>query len=137
MTTYAEFDRSQRPLISIHFTGAKATPENFDAYLEELNRNYAPKEPFALIFELSKAPVPGPSYQLKQASWMKEHEGLIEQYCLGTAYVIPSTVMRGVLKFIFGIQGQPAPFKVVTTYEEGREWAKSMVDRSSDNETSK
>ena len=127
MSVYAEFDRSQRPLITIHFTGAPADTDNFSTYLAELAHNYEKKEPFALVFELSKAPIPGLSYQLQQAAWMKEHDDLIRQYCMGVAYVIPGTLMRGVLKSIFKVQKQPVPYTVVATFDKGKEWAHSTI----------
>lgn len=127
MAPYATFDRSNRPLITINFTGEKANPENFSEYLAELKRNYEPEETFALIFELSKAPIPGLSYQRQQANWMKEHDALIQQYCKGVAYVIPGAIMRGVLKSIFSMQKQPAPYTVVGSYEEGKAWAEGTL----------
>lgn len=127
MPSYATFDRTQRPLITIQFTGAKATDENFAEYLAELEENYAPEQPFALVFELSDAPVPSLKYQRQQADWMKANEDMISRYCQGTAYVIPGMIMRGVLKTIFSFQKQPAPYKVVATFEEGKEWAKGQI----------
>ncbi|MFT7001948.1 MAG: hypothetical protein ACJAVW_002984, partial [Spirosomataceae bacterium] len=35
MNLYATFDRSEFPVISIHFTGEKETKENFQLYLDE------------------------------------------------------------------------------------------------------
>ena len=120
MNKYANFDRSEPPLISIYFTGAKETDENFSAYLNGLAKNYEAKVPFSLIFELSEAPLPQLKYQLKQAAWMKENKELIQQYCYGVAYVIPGKVLRGVLKFIFSIQKNPVDFKVFSSYEPAK-----------------
>lgn len=127
MEAYADFDRTEFPLITIHFTGEKETPENFEVYLQELGKNYEHKKDLALIFELTKAPVPNVSYQLKQASWMKENDALIKQYCKGVAYVIPSMILRGVLKFIFSVQKNPVPFKVFSNYADGKQWASSLL----------
>lgn len=127
MKTYATFDRSQFPLITINFTGESETKENFDAYLDELGNNYKFEKPFSLIFELTNAPIPKVSYQLKQANWMKINEENIKTYCRGVAYIIPSTIMRNVLKFIFSIQKNPVPFKVFSTLEEGKVWAKACM----------
>lgn len=123
MQAYADFDRTQPPLISIYFTGAKETDQNFDVYLRELAKNYDAKIPFSLIFELSKAPMPQLKYQLKQAAWMKENKELIQSYCNGVAYVIPGKLLRSVLKFIFNIQKNPVDFKVFSTYQSAKEWA--------------
>jgi hypothetical protein len=128
MQPYADFDRSEPPLISIYFTGAKETDQNFDVYLEELAKNYEQKVPFSLIFELSKAPTPQLKYQLKQAAWMKENKELIQSYCNRVAYVIPSRLLRGVLKFIFSIQKNPVDFKVFSAYEPAKEWALTKAE---------
>ncbi|MDP5139708.1 MAG: STAS/SEC14 domain-containing protein [Spirosomaceae bacterium] len=127
MNLYATFDRSEFPVISIHFTGEKETKENFELYLQELGNNYERKEKFALVFELTNAPLPNVKYQLKQAAWMKENEPLIKKYCYGVAYVIPGMVMRSVLKFIFSVQQNPVRFEVFSTFEEGEAWAKSLI----------
>lgn len=127
MNLYATFDRSDFPVISIHFTGEKETKENFELYLQELGNNYERKEKFALVFELSNAPLPNVKYQLQQAAWMKENEPLIKTYCYGVAYVIPGMVMRNVLKFIFSVQQNPVQFKVFSIYEEGEAWAKGLI----------
>ncbi|MEM8526165.1 MAG: STAS/SEC14 domain-containing protein [Bacteroidota bacterium] len=131
MQAYATFDRSQRPIITIHFTGAKETDENFQLYLQELDNNYAPKEQFALIFELSKAPLPNLKYQLQQAEWMQQNQDKIQTYCYGVAYIIPSMIMRNVLKFIFSVQKNPVPFKVFSTLAEGERWANAQVEELS------
>lgn len=128
MKPYATFDRSLFPIITISFTGEKESKENFEVYLQELGKNYETKEQFALVFELTKAPLPKIAYQLKQAAWMKDNEELIKKYCLGVAYVIPGLIMRNVLQFIFSVQQNPVEFKVFATYQEGLNWAESLVN---------
>lgn len=127
MQAYAEFDRKNFPLITVTFTGAKATPENFEAYLEGLYQNYERQEPFALVFDAGQAPAPDLTYQRKQADWMKTHKSLIKTYCRGVAYVVPGSLLRNVLKLIFAIQRNPVPFKVWSTKAEGIVWAKEQL----------
>lgn len=127
MPMYAQFDRTNFPLIIVSFTGEKESPENFDAYLAGLHANYDREEAFALVFDATQAPTPNPIYQQKQAKWMKQHEALITTYCRGVAYVMPNGLLRGVLKMIFSLQKNPVPFKVMANLEEGRKWAKSLI----------
>ncbi|MEM6297131.1 MAG: STAS/SEC14 domain-containing protein [Bacteroidota bacterium] len=127
MKTYAHFDRSEFPLIVVTFTGAKETPENFAEYLQGLYQNYDRKEAFSLVFDASDAPTPNPSYQQKQAQWMKDHESMIQEYCRGVAYVMPNFLLRNVLKLIFAIQKNPVPFEVFSKKNEGVSWAKSQL----------
>jgi len=123
MKPYAIFDRSEFPVITINFTGISESQSNFELYLNELEKNYTFQKEFSLIFELTKAPIPKLSYQLKQANWMKANEDNIKTYCRGVAYIIPSAIMRNVLKFIFNIQKNPVPFQVFSTLAEGKLWA--------------
>mgnify|MGYP001348580567 CR=1 FL=1 len=124
---FATFHRDDFPLIEIRFTGEKETDENFQAYLRGLEENYERKERVSLIFDASKALPLNPTYQLKQAKWMKQHEGLIQQYCVGVAYVIPGTLLRNTLKLIFKLQSSPTTFKVFSKHSDARAWARGLL----------
>ena len=127
MSAYASFDRSGFPVITIRFSGVKATPENFAFYLDELERNYDRQEPIAIIFDATKGLPLHPMYQQKQAQWMKQFEPLIRKFCRGIAFIIPNPLIRQTLKLIFSIQRNPAPFKVFSTMEEGVAWSKEQI----------
>lgn len=127
MENYATFDRSTFPLIVVKFTGTKADDENFAVYLEGLRANYDAEKPFALIFDASDAASPSIKYQQRQAQWMKEHQTLIQTYCLGIAYVVPNVLLRGILKMIFSIQKSSVPFKVFGSMEQGLAWAEECT----------
>lgn len=127
MSAYASFDRSNFPVITIRFSGAKATPENFAFYLDELERNYERQESIVIIFDAREGLPLNPMYQQKQAQWMKQYEPMIKQFCKGIAFVIPNLLMRNTLKLIFSIHRNPVPFKVFSTMEEGVEWSRSLI----------
>jgi hypothetical protein len=124
---YATVNREKAPVITIAFTGQKATAATFAAYLKELEENYASKSDIALVFDARKALDLNPIYQLKQAQWMAQHKALIKRYCKGIAYVIPHAFLRNVLGLIFKIQPNPVPFKVFETMEEGEAWAVDQI----------
>ena len=128
MIPYATVDRSAFPLIVVTFTGAAASPKNFQAYLDELEKNYVRRVPFALVFDASEASIPGLSYQKKQAAWMKAHENLIRTYCRGVAYVLPNPVLRQILSLIFKLQAQPVPFRVWPDRAAGIAWAEAQLE---------
>ena len=127
MKPYAIFDREKLPIVTIYFTGEKENDENFQVYLNELEKNYAREEMFSLIFELTNAPLPKMKYQLQQAEWMKQNKQTIQTYCHCVAYIIPGLLMRNILKFIFSIQKNPVPFKVFSTLEEGEAWTRAYM----------
>ncbi|GMQ29752.1 STAS/SEC14 domain-containing protein [Algoriphagus confluentis] len=127
MDPYAIIDESTFPLVNIRFTGAKSTDENFRAYLEQTKACYRHEKPLAIIFDATKATLPAISHQKMQALWLKDNEGLMKQYCLGTAYLIPNPAIRAVLKMIFSFQKQPVAYRVVRTVDEGKEWVESLL----------
>ncbi|SMG20762.1 SpoIIAA-like [Marivirga sericea] len=126
MKPYAKIDSSQMPIVTVSFTGEKSTDENFQLYLDEVESCYDDRKTIAIIFDASKATIPKLSHQKKQASWLNQHWKLMQNYCLGTAYVIPSTAIRAVLKMIFSFQNQPVPYKIVSKMEEAHDWIQEL-----------
>lgn len=122
-TTYANVDQTSFPLITVTFTCEKGTNINFKAYLKELEDCYLAQQKLVFIFDASEAVVPKFNHQKLQAEWLKNNTKLMQDYCLGTAYVIPNKTIQWVLKMIFLIQKQPVPYKVFSTYKEAQMWA--------------
>lgn len=127
MSAYAIVDTSRFPLIVVTFTGAKARDENFQQYLKDLSAIYDRKSPLGIIFDAGSADLPAFRYQRMQADWLAEHRELIRTYCRGTAYVIPNPLLRPILKSIFSLQGQPAPFRVVPDVETAEDWVNHQL----------
>lgn len=127
MKKYAEVDAGEFPLIKVVFTGEAANAENFPLYLDEVKQNYASEQPIAIIFDATKASLPGITYQKMQAKWLKDNEQLMKDFCRGTAYVIPNLIIRNVLSAIFAFQKQPVPYTVCSTYAEAKRWSTSQL----------
>jgi hypothetical protein len=123
---YALIDESQRPLIRITFTGNKSTDENFSQYLNETQACYRGEEKIALLFDATHATLPALKHQQMQANWLKVHKKLMQNSCLGTAYLIPSPAIRIVLRMIFSMQKQPVPFRIFAEESSAMDWVKSL-----------
>lgn len=121
-TTYATVDQSAFPLITVTFTGEKSTNSNFKSYLKELDDCYFTQQKIAIIFDATNAVIPSFTHQKQQARWIKDNTTLIQEFCKGTAYVIPNKTIQWVLKMIFLLQKQPVPYKVFSTYKEAQFW---------------
>lgn len=128
--TYAEVSTTSSPFIHVRFTGEAPNQENFSRYLQELKAIYAPKENLVILFDATKAVLPGLNFQKMQAEWLKENNQLMVDYCLGTAYIIPNLLIRNVLKAIFKFQPQPVPYRVCSNMFEAEEWANSKLGRA-------
>ncbi len=127
MSVYATVDTSRFPLVFVTFTGNKATDDNFQHYLQDLSAIYDRKSALGIVFDASSADLPAFRYQRMQADWLAEHRDLIRTYCRGTAYVIPNPLLRPILKSIFALQGQPAPFQVVPERALAEDWVNHQL----------
>lgn len=130
MAPYAIVAPSQKSLVIVTFTGEKSTVENFQQYLDDLEKCYDDREKFSIIFDASKAVIPNLSHQKKQALWISQNWKMIQTYCIGTAYVIPNVAIRAVLKMIFSFQNQPVPYKVFSNIEEAKNWIGDLVSKT-------
>jgi hypothetical protein len=126
MNDYATIDESEFPLIRIRFTGEKSTDENFQLYLAQTRNCYRHKKKLAIIFDAREAGIPALSHQRMQADWLRENRGLMQDYCQGTAYVIPNKVIRAVLRVIFSLQKQPVPYKIFEKEAEAEKWVRGL-----------
>lgn len=128
MKNYAVIDSGQFPVINIIFTGNEATDENFSRYLDGLKQIYIQKKKIAIIFDASKAVIPGIKYQKMQANWLKDNKELMVSYCAGTAYIIPGLIIRNILKAIFTFQKQPVDYIVCKNGSEAIEWVNTKLN---------
>lgn len=116
-------DDSRHPLVVVQFVGA-STDAEFDAYLEQMHQIVlARKQKNVTIFDATRSTDTNAQQRRKQADWLKAHAGLLRTYSLGSAFVITSPLVRGVLTAILWLQPMPAPHTVVGTYAEGERWA--------------
>lgn len=127
MATYATFDHHRFPLVTVAFTGAPATDESFQQYLDGLHQAYEQQQPFSYLFDASQAQLPSLQHQRMQAKWLKEHKALMQAYCCGTAYLIPNPLVRTALRAIFALQKQPVPYAVLGTEEEAIAWCEKAL----------
>lgn len=126
METYAIIDESDFPIVRIRFTGNKSSDQNFQSYLDQTKACYRFGKRLAIMFDASKAGIPALSHQKMQANWLKENKVMMQDYCVGTAYVIPNVAIRAILKMIFSFQKQPVPYQIFDNEQEAEVWVKSL-----------
>lgn len=126
MEKYAIINDSSFPLVRVTFTGYNSNDQNFQAYLNQMKACYRHKKKLALIFDASTASMPSLSHQKMQADWLRENKRLMQDYCLGTAYIIPNAAIRTLLKMIFSFQKQPVPYRVFETESEANDWVTGL-----------
>lgn len=121
-----EFDDTQWPLVIVTFEGVSTEPE-FDDYLRRMSGYLARKETIATVLDATRAGPTPPTQRRKQAEWMRENEAVLRRQSAGTAFVISSAVVRGVLTAILWLQPIPQEHVVVATRAEGIRWAREQL----------
>lgn len=116
-------DDSRHPLVVVEFNGT-ATDQEFDAYLEQMTKLVLERrKKNVTIFDATRSGDTSPKQRRKQAEWLKSNAEMLRMYSLGTAFVITSPLVRGMLTAILWITPMPAPHTVVATYGEAERWA--------------
>jgi hypothetical protein len=123
---YFAVDRSTWPVVRVKFFDPP-TDDEFEDYLSALDALYEEEEPFAIVFDAREAAYLPARYRRRQAEWIRNNEEKIEAYLAGTAYVISSALLRTVLRGIFALQEQPAPYTVTDSIDDAHAWAKQKV----------
>jgi len=127
MATYAQIDTSQFPLVVITFMEKTSSDEDFERYLSEMKDLYEARKNLAIIFDARNAPLPSLKQQQKQAAWLRRNNDLLNEFCAGTAYVITKRTVRMILRVIFSITPQAAPYKVCSNMNDAEEWARAQL----------
>lgn len=63
----------------------------------------------------------------KQAEWIERHTEQLRKYSLGTAFIINSPLVRGVLTAILWVRPLPTQHTVVSTMEEAEAWVQQQL----------
>ncbi|WP_027004036.1 hypothetical protein [Hugenholtzia roseola] len=127
---YATFDNHLFPIQIVTFAAHDPTEEEFDQYLKQLAEIFEKKKPFVRILDASKVKYLASNLRIKQGKWIKEHNELLKTYSLGTAYVIPSTMLQFLLKAIWLVSDQTNEKKVFSTLQDAKLWAEGQLKKA-------
>jgi hypothetical protein len=109
------------PLVVFTFRGTITMPE-LERYLSESERLLERTQPYAgLVIAADVRPLEVALVR-RQAQWMKVNRERVKQKSLGVALVIPSPMIRGVLKAILWLEPMPQPHKLCSNLEDAVSW---------------
>jgi hypothetical protein len=127
MSTPYEIDETRFPVIHVHYR-RQHTDEEFEKLLQEYSRLMRERrQQYVLILETHHSSMTPVSQARRQASWMKEVEGPLKKQVRGIALVLPSPVLRGVLKVVLQLQPMPVPYAVFRDAKEAMTWAEQRL----------
>jgi hypothetical protein len=120
-------DESRRPIVTVRFKGS-ATDEEFRAYLRDMSEQIlARRQKTVTILDAGTWSTSTATQRQLQAEWLREHKDELKRFSLGSAFVIRSPLVRGVLTAIFWIQPMETAHVVVPTVAEAEAWARDRL----------
>jgi hypothetical protein len=114
-------DERHWPLVVFRFSGGVSL-EELERYLKRQDEFMARGQRTVSLVIAEKLGMWEPRVMRRQAEWIKQHEQALRETALGVAMVMPSPVVRGMLKALLWMQPMPQPHAVVSTAAEGLAW---------------
>lgn len=120
-------DRSHDSLVVVRFQRVASDAE-FQQYLADYRRLLADERRFAPVFVTTpEMPATPTKHARWQADFMRDEYQLISERVVATAFSLPSSLMRGVLRGILMLQPMACPYTVVATEAEGVAWVRARL----------
>jgi hypothetical protein len=121
-TASIEVDETRFPLVVVTFVGV-ATDAEFEAYLERMSDVMARREVTATVLDASRAGPTPPKQRARQADWIKANADVLRRYSAGSAFVITSPLIRGLLTAILWLAPMPQAHDVFSSRAAAEQWA--------------
>ncbi len=120
-------DDSRHPIVVVTFVGL-ATDAEFQDYLTRMEKMIlSRRETNCTILDATRAGNTPPVQRRMQADWLKRNEDLLRQYSAGTAFVIDSSLVRGLLTAILWMSPMATPHTIVASLDEAESWAAAQL----------
>jgi hypothetical protein len=125
--TSVTFDDSRWPLRIVRFVGTP-TPRQYEHYLERVTASLRRRERYLSVIDLTRGGLPTPEQRQRQILWMQEHEGLIREVLLGTAFIVTSPIIRLSLSAVLHFKPLPVPYVITAKEVEAVGWASACIE---------
>ncbi len=125
--TAFSYDDSHWPMLLVRLEGAPSDAQ----YAEFFAHGHATllrRERYVSIFDFNHLTLPSPAQRQRQIQWAREHEALLREYVLGSAFVLSSPFVRTMMNLFFHFAPTPAPYVVVPTLRAGVSWAVERLE---------
>jgi hypothetical protein len=114
-------DADRWPLVIYRFSGEVSLPQ-LEKYLQKQDELLARHQPTGSLGLAEDMKMWEPALLKRQAAWIKQNEPLLRKYSVGAALVMPSPVVRGMLKAILWMQPMPQPHTVCSNTGDALGW---------------
>jgi hypothetical protein len=98
--------------------------------LAELVSHLQRGEPYALVFDLTRAEMPSALQRKRLSQHMVTHQKDIQRQVRGMALVANSVALRGIATAVFWVSPPPFEWRVFDALDAARSWARSRCSAS-------
>jgi hypothetical protein len=112
---------AQWPLVVTTFGGVVTVAE-IEEYLAGYDEILKAGQRCAGLVLFEDLRPPESSVILRQAVWIKQHERELRRISLGVALVMPSLLLKGILRAVLWLQPMPQAYAVCSTVPEAMAW---------------
>ena len=106
---FAEFDKSEFPIVKVNFSESIKNREDFDNFLQEWLILYENRENFTFIFNTVKVGFVNPKYCVLMSLFIKELKKKNIQYLQKSDIYVSNNFVMNLLDLIFNLQKPVAP----------------------------
>lgn len=114
------------PVVRFEFIG-RLTADEINQYLADSDSLIAAGKPFASVMDGSNMLLPEAEYVRKQAIWVRDHVEDMRRLNSGIAFVVRSTLVRGVVRAVMHFQEIPVPHDWFANVDEAMAWAATQA----------
>ena len=122
-------DASRFPKVQVRFVGA-LTDEAFRAYLNEYGALLARGERYGIVFDATQADRPTAVQRRMQSEWIHANEPVLRRLCVGGAFAISSSLVRGAMQAILWVSPLPFEHVVVERVADADAWLDARLKRA-------
>ena len=106
---FADFDRSNFPIVKVFMNGDPENMDDFQNFLNEWTKLYDEQNDFIFVFDTKNVRNPPLKYSIKMSQFIKNLRKREYQYLQKSIILIDSNKVKWMLDFIFLIQPPVAP----------------------------
>lgn len=110
------------PVVRFEFVG-RMTAEETDQYFADADALIAGGKPYATVMDGTDMLVPEAEFVRRQARWLHDHSRQVQQLNRGIAFVVQSTLIRGLVRAVMHFQEMPVAYEWFSHTEDAMVWA--------------
>lgn len=114
-------DTADFPLVRVTYEG-HIDDNAFARHLEEYARLLERGQRYAVVFDATRAARPPAGQRRMQADFIRAHSDELGRLCVGGAFAINSTVVRGAMTAILWLSPMPFPYEICPDVDSAVRW---------------